>query len=70
MKKLFFITILVFSLTAKSQEKPKQSYNFSLDQAISHALINNYTAINSGRDIEISKQKKWETTANGLPQIS
>jgi outer membrane protein len=70
MKKLFFITILVFSLTAKSQEKPKQSYNFSLDQAISHALINNYTAINSGCDIEISKQKKWETTANGLPQIS
>jgi outer membrane protein TolC len=48
----------------------KKSYSFSLDQAITHALKNNRTAINAGRDIEIAKKKKWETTAMGLPQIN
>ncbi len=60
---------LFFALAAKSQET-KKSYSFSLDEAINHAIINNYSAINAGRDIEASKQKKWETTAAGLPQIN
>ena len=30
----------------------------------------NYSIINANRDIEAAKQKKWETTATGLPQIS
>jgi outer membrane protein len=75
MKKTVLITLLLFAITAKSQnssqgEKPKQSHSFSLDQAISHAITNNYTAINATRDIETAKQKKWETTAAGLPQIN
>ncbi len=69
MKKFLIITLLVFAISAKSQTT-KQSYSFSLQQAISHALTNNYTAINAGRDIESAKQKKWETTAAGLPQIN
>ncbi|MBF2707032.1 TolC family protein [Flavobacterium soyangense] len=69
MKKLFLIPLLVFAITAKSQEQ-KKNYSFSLEQAISHALTNNYSVINAGRDIEASKEKKWETTAAGLPQIS
>jgi outer membrane protein TolC len=69
MKKLFLIPLLVFALTVKSQEAQK-SYNYSLEQAIAHALTNNYSAINAGRDIEASKEKKWETTAAGLPQIN
>ena len=69
MKKLFLIPLIVFALSAKAQEA-KQNYNFSLDQAISHALANNYSAINASRDIEASKAKKWETTAAGLPQVS
>src|SRR6187402_2772207 len=68
MKKLFLIPLFFFALTAKSQEQ--KSYNFSLEQAIAHALTNNYSAINAGRDIEASKEKKWETTAMGLPQIN
>ena len=68
MKKLFLIPLLVFALTAKSQEQ--KNYNYSLEQAIAHALTNNYSAINAGRDIEASKEKKWETTAAGLPQIN
>jgi outer membrane protein TolC len=62
--------MLFFAVTANAQETPKQSYSFSLDQAISHALANNYSAINASRDIDIAKQKKRETTATGLPQIN
>lgn len=70
MKQLLFITICVFSITTNAQNPTKQSYNFSLEQAINHALTNNYKSINASRDIEASKQKKWETTAAGLPQIN
>ncbi len=69
MKNLFLIPLLVLVLSTKAQEQQK-SFNFSLEQAINHALINNYSAINAGRDIEASKEKKWETTAAGLPQIN
>jgi outer membrane protein len=71
MKKLFLFPLLVFVLSANSQSKPtNKSYVYSLDQAISHALTNNYSVINAARDIEASKEKKWETTAMGLPQIN
>lgn len=69
MKKLFLIPLIIFALTAKAQDT-KKSFNFSLEQAISHALTNNYSVINANRDIEASKEKKWETTAMGLPQIN
>lgn len=69
MKKLLIIPLLIFALTAKSQEQQK-NYSFTLEQAISHAIANNYAAINAGRDIEAAKEKKWETTAMGLPQIN
>ncbi len=70
MKNIFFTLILFFSLTTNAQNPAKQNYSFSLQQAIEHALKNNYKSINANRDIEISKQKKWETTAMGLPQIN
>jgi outer membrane protein TolC len=69
MKKILILFLLVFATGAKSQET-KQSYSFSLQQAIEHALTNNRSVINASRDITKSKQKKWETTAAGLPQIS
>jgi outer membrane protein TolC len=43
---------------------------FSLQEAIDFAIKNNYKAINASRDIEMAKQKKWETAASGLPQIT
>lgn len=69
MKNLFLIPLIVLALSTKAQEQ-QTSFNFSLEQAISYALTNNYSAINAGRDIEASKEKKWETTAAGLPQIN
>ncbi len=70
MKQLFLILICVFSLTANAQIANKNQYRYSLKQAIDQAVINNYKSVNANRDIEISKQKKWETTALGLPQIN
>lgn len=69
MKKIFILTLTLFALSVNAQDT-KKSYSFSLHQAIEHALENNYSAINSGRDIEAAKEKKWETTAMGLPQIN
>ena len=69
MKNKLLITLLLLVSFLQAQEK-KESYSFSLQQAIDHALQYNYSIINANRDIEAAKQKKWETTATGLPQIS
>ncbi|MSP84444.1 MAG: TolC family protein [Flavobacteriaceae bacterium] len=69
MKKVIWITLLSFAITAKSQEKPK-SFSLNLEEAIIYALTNNYSSINARRDITSAKEKKWETTAMGLPQIN
>jgi outer membrane protein TolC len=68
--KTIMITLLLFVFFAKAQVQPQQIYSFTLQQAIDYAIKNNYQAINAGRDIAIAKQKKWETTAMGLPQIN
>ena len=69
MKQKLILTLLFVSLFLKAQDK-KETYSFTLQQAIDHAIANNYTAINAKRDIDAAKQKKWETTASGLPQIT
>lgn len=66
-KTVLILLLLVGLLQAQEQ---KQSYSFSLQQAIDHALQNSYASINANRDIAAARQKKWETTAAGLPQIS
>lgn len=68
MKNKLILTFLLFVSIIHAQEQ-KQSYSFSLQQAIEHALKNNYSIINADRDIEAAKKKKWETTTIGLPQI-
>lgn len=68
MTKFYFIfSFLLFSATGFSQEK--KEYVFSLEEAISFALDSNYTSINARRDIAKAIKQKWETTAQGLPQI-
>jgi len=69
MKQILIITLLFISTFLNAQEK-SETFNFSLQQAIDYAIKNNYAAINAKRDIEAAKQKKWETTASGLPQIN
>jgi outer membrane protein TolC len=69
MKHQILITLLLLTSLLQAQNQ-KESYSFSLQEAIEHAIQNNYSAINASRDIEIAKQKKWETTTIGLPQIN
>jgi outer membrane protein len=66
--KIVLITLLFVSIL-QAQDK-KESFSLSLKEAINHAIQNNYSAINANRDIEAAKQKKWETTTIGLPQIN
>jgi outer membrane protein TolC len=68
-QKLTLICLLIASVLF-AQEGEKKAFSFTLQQAIDHAIENNYSSINANRDIEAAKQKKWETTASGLPQIS
>lgn len=63
------IVLLLLSVGLIKAQETKQSYSFTLKQAIDHAIQHNYSAINAGRDIEMAKLKKWETTTIGLPQI-
>ncbi len=69
MKNKLILTLLFLASILQAQEK-KESFSFTLKQAIEHAVQNNYSAINANRDIEAAKQKKWETTTIGLPQIN
>jgi len=66
-KKLLLLFLFVISV---AQAQDSKSYRFSLEEAIQHALTYNAQSINSGRDIAAAKQKKWETTTMGLPQIN
>lgn len=65
----FLLTFFFFAAIMQAQVA-KESHNYSLKEAVDYALTNNRNAINAGRDIEIAKQKKRETTAMGLPQIN
>ena len=69
MKNKFLILLLLLVGFLQAQNKP-ETYSFNLQQAIDHALQHNYSVINANRDIASAKQKKWETTAAGLPQIN
>ena len=71
MKKTHVIALLAFTIGLNAQQKStKQSYSYSLNEAIEYALTHNYNAINAARDIDAAKKKKWETTTIGLPQIN
>ncbi len=57
--------------TIQAQQSPTDSiYSFTLDEAIEFALENSYQSINARRDVAKALKRKWETTADGLPQIS
>lgn len=65
--KLLVLSALCFVSVSFAQEKKTK---FSLQEAIDYALQNNYNAKTAANNIEAAKQKKWETTTIGLPQVS
>ncbi|MBE0651746.1 MAG: TolC family protein [Bacteroidales bacterium] len=68
-------TIITCLCIAISMVFPKNLHaqntrHFSLEQAIEYANVHNYNIINSGKDLELAKQKIKESLAEGLPQIN
>lgn len=66
-KKLLIFSFLLCATLGFSQQQ--KNYTFSLEEAVTFALDSNYTSINAQRDIAKAIKQKWETTAQGLPQI-
>ncbi|MGB5376353.1 TolC family protein [Muriicola sp.] len=62
-----FLLLCIASFVGFSQETPA---SYTLNEAITYALENNYSAINAERDIIDAQKQKWETIASGLPQIN
>ncbi|MEM7379943.1 MAG: TolC family protein [Bacteroidota bacterium] len=68
MRNLCFILVLLLTVNhSQAQDIP---HSFSLEEAVAYALEHNYSAINANRDITDAQKQKWETIADGLPQIS
>lgn len=65
--KLILLFSICFVTVVSAQENNRR---FSLDDAIKFAIKNNYDAKTAKNNIAAAKQKKWETTTIGLPQIS
>lgn len=66
LKNILIIVLTISSISSFAQE----TVSFSLAQAQSYALENNYEKINAENDLLIAKKKIIETTGMGLPQIN
>ncbi len=62
---LFFPISFGFSQT--NEEIPSR---LSLEEAITYALENSHKAIDARKEVAKALKQKWETTAQGLPQIN
>lgn len=69
MNKVIISTIIFFVLLSASSVG-QQIRTFSLKEAIEFAEQNNYTLINSEKDVESAKYRVKESTSIGLPQIN
>ena len=68
MKHILLITFMFIGFLSYSQDK--EVYKFSLKEAVERALDSSYVSLNARRDQAKALKQKWETTADGLPQIS
>lgn len=68
MKYKLSIIFLILSLSLFAQDQ--EIYKFSLEEAIERALDSSYVSMNARRDQAKALKQKWETTADGLPQIN
>ncbi|TYP76106.1 TolC family protein [Aquimarina intermedia] len=66
---LYLLLLVALPTVAQEPQSGTAVYSFTLEEAIDFALENNYKAINARRDVARAIKKKWETTAQGLPQI-
>jgi len=71
-KSLILVSILfmIIATSVKAQVSEKKISYFTLAEAQAYALENNKNVENARLDIEAAKQRIWENTAMGLPQIT
>src|SRR5690625_3098036 len=71
-KTAFYIFIAIIFSTSHgfSQTIEELPSRLSLEEAIAYALENSYKAIDSRKEVAKAIKQKWETTAQGLPQIN
>lgn len=67
MKRILLALTITFLSTVKAQEK---TMSFSLEEAIKFAIENSYNTKAARNEIRSAKEKVWETTTIGLPQIN
>lgn len=65
---LFFLSFGLFK--SFSQTHSDFPTHLCLEEAIEHALENSHKAIDSRKEVAKALKQKWETTAQGLPQIN
>ncbi|MGB1042006.1 MAG: TolC family protein [Tenacibaculum sp.] len=68
MKKGLIILNILFVVSLGMAQQKEMS--LSMKEAIDYAIKNNYDNKTALNDVEAAKQRKWETTTIGLPQIS
>ncbi|WP_435416435.1 TolC family protein [Polaribacter aestuariivivens] len=66
-KYIYLLCFLFFATIINAQEK---QMSISLEEAINFALENSYNTRAAKNDINSAKEKVWETTTIGLPQIN
>ncbi len=64
----YISSVFVFFLTSFVMAQEKEM-RLSMQEAIDYAIKNNYDNKVAANDIKTAKEKKWETTTMGLPQI-
>ncbi len=62
--------VLIIYLLSSSLISAQKEYNFSLEEAVDYALLNNRASVNAKKDLAIAQKEKWETISTGLPQIN
>ena len=67
--RLRLLSLLIIISSSHRLTAQENTYQFTLEDAIEYALDSSYNALNARRDIAKAIKQKWETTADGLPQI-
>lgn len=68
---LIFFLLLTSGLSKSfSQSHSEVPNQLSLEEAVTHALENSHKAIDARKEVAKALKQKWETTAQGLPQIN
>ncbi len=68
--KIKILTPFVILLFLTNSLLAQEIKTFSLKEAIAYAMENNYTLINSEKDVESAKYRVKESTSIGLPQVN